>query len=408
MVHISRAVAVPACIALLTAIRTAAADDAFAVAGAQGFGLRAGDDFKLDLRTALATDARVFLGAVPGGVNDRSTAAVRTAALQLDATVHAKLRVLMLANAIDPRAPVTDAWADLAIAPALHVRVGKFPFPISSERLTPPLSQPFVGSSAAGLLLPARDTGLQLYGSWRALDWNLALVNGALAGQPGDADTDGGKELVARAFAWPLGRAPGRALGLGVGASWGRHRGTATAPGLTALRSYGGQTFFAYRGDPGVVADGELVRVVPHATIAAGPVGVQLDAVLAWEDVANTRVAMRAASAIATVALTGEPAQPLAFVVPRRPLRGADPGPGAILLVAGFGGVRVDDAAFAAAADPAAAAARFTVLGGGVKWYPVAGIAVFVDYGHQWFGAARGAMPRVAEDTLVARLQLIL
>ncbi|MCE9579356.1 MAG: hypothetical protein K8W52_39905 [Deltaproteobacteria bacterium] len=213
-------------------------------------------------------------------------------------------------------------------------------------------------------------------------------------------------------FGYPLGRAPGRELGLGVGASWGRHHGTSAAPGLTSLRSYGGQTFFAYRSDPTsvspIVADGELIRVVPHATIAAGPLGVQLDGVLAWEDVANTRVAMRATSAIATVALTGEPARPLAFVVPRHPLHGPDPGPGAILVVAGFGGVRIDDAAFTAAADPAVAASRFTVLGGGVKWYPVAGIAAFVDYGHQWFGAARGAITRDTEDTLVARLQFIL
>jgi hypothetical protein len=390
----------------MTARRILCAAAACAVGGPSAHAQSLDDALRADVKIAMAVDARIFASDRPPGVADRSTAAVRTAALQVGVTAYERLQLAVLMNAVETRSPVLNAWADLAFAPWLRLRVGKFPFPISSERLTPPLSLPFIGVSASSLLLPSADTGAQLHGVSSWVDWNLAVVNGAVAGGSGDADLDSGKDVVARVFVRPLGPGAGDALGVGLGASWGRHRGTAAAPGTTALRTYGGQTFFAFRGAPDGAADGDLVRLVPHAIAVIGPVSLQLDGVLASEQVAAARVAMGGASAIATVSLTGEPARPLAFVPPRRAVH--EGGPGALLIAIGVGGLWIEDQAFARAADPVTAASRFHVAGAGLKWYPAPGIAVFVDYGHQWFSAAAGAPRRADEDTIVARTQLVL
>src|SRR5213075_1254114 len=101
------------------------------------------------------------------------------------------------------------------------------------------------------------------------------------------------------------------------------------------LVSYGGQVFFSYR--PMIAAAGRVERIAPHLTWGAGPFALYADAVWTREHIAGVTVDARAASAIATVVVTGETADPLGFVIPARPFDLAAGQIGAIALVAGAG-----------------------------------------------------------------------
>jgi len=149
-------------------------------------------------------------------------------------------------------------------------------------------------------------------------------------------------------------------------------------------------------------------RVVPHLLWAFGPVSAYADAVWAREQISGLEVPSRAWSAIATCVLTGEPAVPLGFVVPRRPLDLASGQLGAIELVAGAGEVKIGSNAFPSLANPNTAMQGMTVVGGGLNWYPSRGVALLFSYGHQVFSAAANATARADENTLITRLQLVL
>src|SRR5262249_49466831 len=161
----------------------------------------------------------------------------------------------------------------------------------------------FVNSSPASFLLPTKDTGVQAWGTAAggALEYNIALVDGAVAGSAGDDATGSGKDVVVRVFARPC---SGSKLGIGLGVSYGDHEG----PALPVLRTYGGEVFFSYR--PQSVARGPVLRVAPHLVWAHGPVGLHAEAVRTRERVRGAVVDGWAFSAVPTLVLTGENAAP--------------------------------------------------------------------------------------------------
>ena len=381
----------------------------FAVAGPAGFGLVSKDGGSmLVTHWLLQSDYRRFLDRAP--TPDRGTFALRFAGMRLDAILEHNYRAQLFANFADNRVTVIETWIEARLARWARLRVGTFQFPISEERLTPGTALPFVGTSVAALLLPARDTGVELLGGVGDLvSYNLAVVNGSWAAGPGGSDGDSSKDIVARVFVRPFahtGLAALRQLGVGLGASTGQHHGTPAAPQLPSFSTYGGQVFFAYR--PPAVADGRVDRLVPHLTWGAGPLALYADAVWTRDRVNDTDVASRAVSAVATLVLTGEDAAPLSFVIPRHPFDPAAGHPGAIALVAGAGDLAVGQAAFPTLADPAQAMRRMTVYGAGLNWFLSRGVAVLTSYGHQIFRAADGGVARPDEDTFVARFQLVL
>lgn len=245
------------------------------------------------------------------------------------------------------------------------------------------------------------------------LRYNLALTDGAVAGTLLESDVDSSKDLVARVYAMPLAGTSWSAirnLGIGVGASVGNHRGTPTAPNVPTLRTYGGQTFFAYRNSPmdTSVADGLVTRIVPHATWSWGPMAAYGDYVRVSEHVAGATIRSTGWSVIPSLVLTGEQASPLRFIVPERPLDLAKGQIGTVLLTGGVGSIHVSSSAFERAADPAVAMQRATVFGGGVNWYPFAGIAMFADYGYMRFASFGGAPTRPSEHTVIVRFEMAL
>jgi phosphate-selective porin OprO and OprP len=388
----------------------------FALAGPKGFGFASKDgSFSLILHWLLQSDFRGFLSQSP--TPDSNTFIVRFAGLRLDASLYQRLHTQVFVNFAESRVTLLDAFIEAELTSWLRVRVGKFPFPISEERLTPGTNLPFVSTSPASFLLPSRDTGVQLLGAFAggAIAYNLALANGAVAGILGDGDIDSGKDLVARIFAHPLrniGPDALRELGLGVGASTGIHRGSVDNPQTPIFLTYGGQPFFFFRRDRSsgdvAVASGRVDRLVPHATWSWGPIAAYADAVWTHDRVNETDVNMNAWSVIPTVVLTGEKAAPLSFILPAHPLDLSQGHIGTVELVGGFGHLRLSSSAFPDVANPITAMQSLRVYGLGLNWFPVSGMAVLVSYGHQIFTAAAGASARPNEDTVIARFQVVL
>jgi phosphate-selective porin OprO/OprP len=389
---------------------------AFAVAGPKGFGFRSADDrFRLFVHGLIQADFSTFLGEKPQPVRD--TFALRAAGLQLDAALGSVFRGQIFANLAGSTPLVTDAWIEAEIAPWLRLRAGKFPYPISEERLTPAIALPFVGTSFATTLLPARDVGVMIHGDLGRglLRYNLALGNGATSGAPADLDADSEKDVVARVFARPFQStsiAPLRRLGIGVGASYGVHTGNTASPQLPVLRTYGGQVYFQYRNDMTptgtAIANGPVTRFVPHLVWSFGPVGAYADVVVARERVDATSVTTLGWSVIPSVALTGEDASPLGFILPKRPFDLSKGHVGTVLVVGGVGSIHVSSSAFSGAADPGVAMERATVYGAGLNWYPYSGIAALASFGHTRFSAWGRAAARAPENTLIVRLQMVL
>jgi len=395
------------------------AEPSFAIAGPEGFGVKSADGaFRFYLHWLLQTDYQAFLTDKPPGQITDSTFLVRFAGVQMDAIVAQRFHSQIFMDFSQSRLTLLDAWVEAQIARALIFKVGKFLYPISEERLTPGIALPFVSTSLATLLLPTRDTGLQLYGELipGMLKYNLAVTNGATAGILGDADVDSAREVVGRVFARPLARTSVRALqkfGVGVGASYGNRVGTIANPELPILRTYGGQTFFAFKNDgtpAGTsLAKGGAWRVVPHMTWAYGPVAAYADWVHASNDIAGASIGSDAYSVIPSVVLTGEDAEPLSYIVPKHPFDLSKGHVGSFLLVGGVGRFEVDSSAFTSgAADPASAMRTATVYGGGFNWYPVRGIAVLSSFGHMVFESFAEAPARPNEDTLIVRVQMVL
>jgi len=403
--------AAPALPPAVPAAVPAAVDDElpqFAVAGPAGFGLVSADRRSmLATHWLLETDFQSFLDRHPPAPRDSFV--LRFAGLRLDAIVQRDFRAQLFVNLADNRVTVLEGWIEARLARWARLRAGAFQFPITQERLTPGTALPFVSTSLAAMLLPARDTGVQLLGELGALAYNLAIVNGASAGGAASSDGDAAKDVVARLFVRPFTAAdiPVLArLGVGIGASTGTHTGTALNPQLPVLASYGGQVYFGYR--PMIAASGRVDRLAPHLTWSHGPIAAYADAVWTREHVAGTTVTAHAESAIATVVLTGEDAEPLAFVAPARPFDPAAGQLGAIALVLGAGALDLAGAAFPALADPTTAMRGIRVLGAGVNWYLSRGVALLTSYGHQAFRAAPGGSRRGDEDTLIVRFELVL
>jgi phosphate-selective porin OprO/OprP len=388
----------------------------FALAGPKGFGFASQDgSFNLILHWLLQSDFRSFLTNLP--TPERDTFIVRFAGFRLDAILYRKVRAQLFVNFAESRVTLFDAFLEADFADWFRIRVGKFQFPITEERLTPATNLPFVSTAVASLLLPSRDTGVQVFGTFASgrLSFNLALTNGAVAGTLGDSDLDSQKDVVARLYARPFlstGPSPLQQLGIGVGASTGVHRGTLDNPQLPIFLTYGGQTFFSFRRDRAsgevAIASGRVQRIAPHATWSWGPVAAYADAVWTREWVNGIEVNINSWSVIPTVVLTGERAAPLSFVVPAHPLDLTKGYLGTIELVGGIGHLRVGSSAFPALANPTTAMQTFHVYGLGLNWFPLSGLAIIVSYGHQTFTAAGAAPNRPNEDTLIVRAQAVL
>ena len=389
----------------------------------RGFGFVSADGAdSLLIHGLLQADYQHFAGRVPDGAPGRGAFVLAFAGVGLDTTLYRVFHSALLVDFAESRAKVIFGFVEARIHPLLTVRAGKFPMPISGERLTPETELPWVSYSPASLALPAADVGIQVYGELpKALvRYNLALVDGATAGATSGKEDDTPKDVVGRVLLSPFattGVAALAELGLGMGASTGIHHGTRETPLTPVLRTYGRRTWFEFRGPapvetPGMpaaaLADGKVIRLVPHVTYSVGPFAAYADWSHERSAFGRTEVFVDAASASATVSLTGERTRPFSRIEVRHPLDLPGGYFGGLQLVAGGGVTRISASAFPTLADPAVAMRRARVVGAGVNWYPTTGLGLLVDVSHTSFDAF-GTSPFRADETAInTRFEMVL
>lgn len=303
---------------------------------------------------------------------------------------------------------VQDAYLDTRFSSAFRVRVGKTKAPFGMERLVSVSNIAFFERGYPTALVPNRDTGVHVLGDLAGgiLGYHAAVLNGVADGGSGDADTNDGKDLVARAIVRPFTTHAGhplRGLGLAIAGSTGEQSGASSLP--TFRTTLAQQTFFSYSG---AVADGRRTRYSPQVSYYYKRFGGWAEYVRTEMPVAKAGVRDEIAHEAWQIAgswlLTGEAATDGAV----RPAANFDFGEGhigAIQIAARYHTLTVDARAFAlgfASAESSPKAEAWTL---GVTWFWSPFIKHVVNVEHTEFDGAMGG-DRPAENALVFRTQL--
>ncbi|MCA0394881.1 MAG: OprO/OprP family phosphate-selective porin [Proteobacteria bacterium] len=307
-------------------------------------------------------------------------------------------------------ASIVDAYIDLKFNPAATVRVGKVKGPVGLERLQGGGSIALVERGFPTELAPNRDIGAQLQGALAKskVNYVLGVYNGAPDGRDSPtSNPDDEFEFAGRLFVepWKGGDGALSGLGFGIAASSGDKSGSGNNF-LPRYRTPGQATFFSYRA--AVAADGTHTRWSPQAYWYAGPVGVLGEYIRSKQDVtvASTRASLdhSAWQLTGSWVLTGEKAG-YRGVKPDHPFAPGDGGWGAFELVARYGQLDIDDAAFPLFADPAASASKSKAWTLGLNWYLTGNLKLVANYAQADFDGGATGGDREDEKTFFTRAQ---
>jgi phosphate-selective porin len=336
-------------------------------------------DFRLKLAGYIQGDARSFRNwDAPEGVDDTELRRLRVG-------LEGKWKRVSFELSLDPRSErndnpgegahhLKDAWVEVKVSKALHVRGGHFKLPFGVEFQTSAAKTDFIESTQlADALNLSRDLGLMAEGS---VGKRLEYSAGIFAGDEWREHGRAGTTAAARVVVTPL-------TGLETGASYTLGSVEADAETLEDPRPKG----FRGRGPTGFdyfdrhFVDGHRKRFGLDAVYRRGPVGLKGEMVRAREerkgqgsvfDDLPDEVAMGWALS-ATWLLTGEKKKKGA-IEPKRPLFH---GPGAIEAGLRYESFRFDDTGpdggFAGSGNRARniRPAGDKVFTGGLSWWPV-------------------------------------
>jgi phosphate-selective porin OprO and OprP len=326
---------------------------------------------------------------------------------------------------------ILDAFMTARLTPWLAVQAGKFKGPVGLERLQPDQYNRFMELGLPSDLVPNRDLGVEIGGDFLGGTFGYALGEfvGVADGTSSDANSnpdadsnDGKKDAEARLFTQPFvnsGISALKGLGFGIGGTYVKTVGSASNTLLTSYKTTGQNTFFSYRsGTTATYADGTRERWTPQAYYYVGPFGALAEYVVSAQDVSRQlsttnkrsgRLENSSYQVSLSYFLTGEAATYNSFT-PKTTFHIGSPGWGAWELVARYGELKIDNAAFAAGAqsfaDPAASARRARAAGVGLNWWLNANVKWVIDYEVTQFegGAANGDRPD--ERALTTRFAL--
>jgi phosphate-selective porin OprO/OprP len=386
--------------------------------GPDGFGFGTADGKnEIRFRLVLHVDGRAYFG---GAIPD--TFLIRRARPFIEGTLFGIIDYRLMPDFAQGQATLLDAYVELHPRPWLRLRAGRFRSPIGLEWLQSDSTIHLVERSLASDLVPQRDVGVMLSGEVGSgtFCYQIAIFNGAPDGTNGpDFDPQTAKDYVGRIFLHPF-RLTKRAalanLGLGVAASYGFVRGTATATNLPTYRSTGQQPIFSYVSVPNAMlpdatatALGNRWRVTPQFYWYLGPVGLLGEYVFSSQAVEHTGtvadIQNRAWNVTASFVMTMEHAS-FEGVVPAHPVDFQSRSFGALELVLRYSELRIDDAAFPDFADPALSVHQARELAGGVNWYVTDHVRFMLTFHRtDYVGGAVGG-DREPENVLLGRLQL--
>jgi phosphate-selective porin OprO/OprP len=343
---------------------------------------------------------------------------------------------------------IQDAFVAARFNPLFVVTAGKFKEPFGLERLQLSPNNRFIELGLPSDLVPNRDLGLQVSGTYSfstgTVIYQIGWFNGVADGSSTDSnvapdiDNNDDKDWAARLFSEPFSKTEWsalRGLGAGIAVTYVNQVG---GRGNTLLPTYKSETqrsFFSYAGsrnESGSIsaagatyADGRRMRLSPQAYWYYKSFGALGEYVWESQDVARTIGAGSGAftrrgtvkpdswQLTATFLVTGDDAS-FGTVKPKRPFVIGQPGWGALEVAARVSELKLDTAAFANVggpdggfADPAAEVRRATAWTAGLNWYLNQNVAWYLDYTLTRFdgGAADGA-DRANEKAFFTRFQV--
>ena len=308
-------------------------------------------------------------------------------------------------------ASIVDAWVDLKFSPAATLRVGKVKGPVALERLQGGGATAFIERGFPTELAPNRELGVQLQGALAnaKLNYVVGVYNGAPDGRDSPTtNPDNDYEFAGRLFLepWKGGDGALSGLGFGIAASTGDKHGAGNSF-LPRYRTPGQATFFSYLAS--AAADGGHTRWSPQAYWYAGPVGVLGEYIRSSQDIVDTASGSRASldhsawQLTGSWVLTGEQAS-YRGVRPNHPFA-RDGGWGAFELVARYGELDIDDAAFPLFASASASASEATAWTLGLNWYLTGNLKLVANYAQAGFDGGAAGADREDEKTFFTRAQ---
>ncbi len=380
--------------------------------GSHGLNITSPDkNFQFHVGGYVQADDHAFIGNTPSSNTDQFF--IRSARPIFEAKFYDNFSARLMLDFGNGQTTLLDAYGDYNATNAFNVRVGKFKDPIGIERWQSEQNVLFVERGMTTNLVPYRDNGVQLYGELiqHALEYELALTNGAPDLVNATNNTDNDQTVTARVFTHPFYYTDIHALkGFGIGAagSYGNRNASLANPNLTTGYVTPAQTkFFTYATT--AFANGEQWRINPQAIYYNGPFSMIGEYVLENQEIkAGNRQAILqndAWEAIATYVLTGEDAR-FDGVVPHRNFDPRNNQWGAFELVARISQLRVDDAAFPvfASLSTSAKEAQETTVGG--TWYMNTNVKVNFDLAVTRFdGGAANNGSRPTEKAVLSRVQ---
>ncbi len=389
--------------------------------GANGFALSSPDtNFVLKIKGVLQVDSRTFIDDNPALVGNDGFL-LRRARPMLEGTVFRDFDFLFVPDFGGTGSPtVFDAYLNYRYQPELQLRLGKFKTPIGLEQLVADRDLLFNERSLVTDLVPNRDLGVQLWGELgegRA-SYALALLNGVGdARNSTGADFEDHKAFAGRLFFEPFkksGPAGLQGLGFGVAGSFSDLQPNAAGlPNNGGFTTDGQQQFFAYTN--GVVAKGAHWRLSPQLTYTYGSFGLLGEYAISDQRVAlgsRTRSLENTAWQVAAQwVLTGEPAS-FNGLTPRHSFDPRTGGWGAWQLVARYGELDVDNAAFPIYANPGASASAAAAWSVGLNWWLNKNVRVLTSFSRTTFtgggtsSAAPGPVTKQPENVFFTRVQL--
>jgi phosphate-selective porin OprO/OprP len=344
---------------------------------------------------------------------------------------------------------IQDAFVAARFNPLFVVTAGKFKEPFGLERLQYSTNNRFIELGLPSDIVPNRDLGLQVSGSYAfstgTLLYQIGWFNGVSDGVSSDAnstpdvDNNDKKDWVARLFVQPFAKtdlAALRGLGAGAAVSYANQVGSASNTLLPTYKTETQRNFFTYAtatnaagaatANGTTIADGKRLRISPQAYYYYKSFGLLSEYVDESQDVSRTLGSGSAAvkhrarlkpdswQLMATYLVTGDDAT-FGTVVPKRPFAVGEPGWGAVELAARISQLKLDPATFTDTkgvvdswfADPSTQANKATAWTVGVNWYLTQNVEWVLDYSVTRFdGGAADGKDRADESAFFTRFQV--